>query len=308
LAAERIPELISPWILPARKYIKKNINNFDVVLAEYSPPSALYLGHYAKKCSKRNVKLVFDYRDSWTTSNYSQPGFPVVRIFERFLESLFIKSTDLISATQRGIPLEFNDRGLANTITIENGYFDDFNFAAPPPKNDDIAIVYTGSYGGYRSVDFLEGALNIIETEHPDLYERLVIYVIGNGTSSAKHLKLIFTGKVSYEAALRYQQQAAILFLIESDAEIARYNIPGKFFEYYKYQKPIIAFGPKADFEISRYLRENKIGKACDATSYEAAKVIVELIRDRSKYEGTGLDLFTRKKMALKLLQKIEGL
>ena len=307
-AAERIPEIITPWIIPARRYIQKHAHEFDVVLAEYSPPSALYLGFYAKSCSHNKTKLIFDYRDSWTVSNYSQPGFPPIRFLEKFIENIFIKHADLVSTTQKGISREFNSRGYANTLVVENGYFDDIGLGEALGEKDEIAIVYTGSYGGYRSIDFLEGALTIIKNDSPAIYERINVYILGQGTSNSTHPKLIFKGKVSYKESLQYQKRATILFLVESGEEIARYNIPGKFFEYFRYKTPIVAFGPKYDFEISKYLADHNIGMVSDATSVAASKAILTVINCRNQYNGSRLDEFSRRKKANQLLERIKVL
>lgn len=305
VAAERIPELIYPWYWIARRFLKKNIENWDVVVAEYSPPSALMLGAFAKVASNGKVKLVLDYRDSWTTSNYAQPGLPGIRWVERYIENKLLKHADLISCAQSGIALEFIRRGFNSVEVVENGYFDDAADECNEIIPDGINLVYTGSFGGYRDIDFLQGALSLIEVSNPDLYEKLKIYVLGNGESKCNHPKIIFLGKVDYKKSLYYQKKATILLIVESSKAIAKYNIPGKFFEYFRYKKPILAFGPKITFEIAKYLLRHRIGIVSVPTPEGAAVAIKEVVKNLDFYGGCDLEEYTRKNKAIKLLNLI---
>jgi hypothetical protein len=307
-AAERMPEIIFPWFFSGKRFINDHIGEFDLVLSEYSPPTALLLGLYAKRLSPQKTKLVLDYRDSWTVSNYSQPGFPIIRFLERLIENRLIRYADLISCTQAGIAKEFYKRGCINVAVIENGYFDDIPEAESAPFDSGLNLVYTGSYGGYRSIDFLYEALRIIEIRNSDLYAKINIFILGNGTSRHSHPKIHLLGKVDYPLSLAYQKNATILFLIESSSRIAKYNIPGKFFEYFRYKKPIIAFGPKDSFEIARYLKKHEIGEVSDASPAHAAEAIMSMLDNISLYPGKDLESFTRKSKALDLLGRINGL
>lgn len=308
LAAERIPEMLIAWYFSGRRYINQHIEEYDVVLSEYSPPTAIILGAYAKSLVGKEIKFVMDYRDSWTVSNYSQPGMPGFRWIEKIIENLVIKKADLICCAQSGIAKEFIDRGISNVAVIENGFFDDIPEANQDIDFSEISLVYTGSYGGYRNLDFLQEALDVIEERDPSLYSKITIYILGNGQTKCNHPKIKVLGKVDYAESLLYQKKSTILLLVESGRLIAKNNIPGKFFEYFRYEKPIIAFGPKESFEISRYLTENEIGIVSEATPVAAANAICHVLQNKESYGGKNLKRYSRKSKAMELLALIKGL
>lgn len=308
LAAERIPEMLIGWYFSGRGYINQHIGEYDVVLAEYSPPTAIILGAYAKSLLGKDIKFVMDYRDSWTVSNYSQPGMPGFRWVEKIIENSAIKRADLICCAQSGIAKEFIDRGVSRVAVIENGFFDDIPEAKEEIEFSEIRLVYTGSYGGYRDLDFLQEALEIIEEREPKLFSKITIYILGNGCTKCNHPKIKILGKLDYAQSLLFQKMSSIFLIVESSQEIAKSNIPGKFFEYFRYKKPIIAFGPKRSFEIAKYLRENEIGIVADATPKAAADAILHVLQYMQMYGGKNLERYSRKSKALELLSLIEDL
>jgi len=307
-AAERMPEIIFPWYFVGKRYLRENVHKFDVVVAEYSPPVALMLGSYAKKLAGKDIKFIMDYRDSWTVSNYSQPGMPGFRWVEKIIENSAIKRADLICCAQSGIAKEFIDRGVSSVAVIENGFFDDIPEAKEEIEFSEIGLVYTGSYGGYRNLDFLQEALDVIEKREPKLFSKITIYILGNGSTKCNHPKIKILGKLDYAQSLLFQKMSSILLIVESSQEIAKFNIPGKFFEYFRYKKPIIVFGPKKSFEIAKYLRENEIGIVADATPEAAADAILHVLENMPMYSGKNLERYSRKSKALEFLSLIEEL
>lgn len=308
LAAARIPEMIAAWYFPARKYIREHINQFDIVVSEYSPPTALILGRYAKRISKGRIKLVLDYRDSWTVSHYTHPGLPQLRWLEKLIEDNILKQADLIVAATRGIVLEFEERGFTNTELIENGYFDDISEAVEKDIPAGINLVYTGSYGGYRNLDFLDGALERLAMLDPELYQNINVFIVGQGETKCIHPKIKQLGKLDYKYSLFYQKAATVLFLVESGKKVAWHNLTGKFFEYLRYRKPIIAFGPKPSFEIARYLKEHAIGLVAEPVAENAAMALQHVLRNMHLYPGINLENYSRKAKSQQLLNHILGL
>lgn len=309
LAAERIPEVLMGWTFSAKRYVKANISEFDAIVCEYSPPSALSIGAYAKRIGGDRIKVVFDYRDSWTESNYSQAGVPGLRRVEAMIERRYLHYADLLVGVQRGITMELSSKNpKARSVVVENGYFDDIEPEHIELEAEKFHVVYTGNYGGYRSLEFILDVLEILKLKYPVIYDEIQFHILGEGAFEGSSDKVFLKGKLPLQVALGYQRASNVLLLVESPEEIARYNIPGKLFEYYRFNKPIIAVGPKADFEIARYLERNDIGVVSSCDPAEFCTKLISIYEDNELLSGRGLDAFSRKRKAEDLLSKIEGM
>jgi hypothetical protein len=307
LAAERIPESIYFWTSRAvDEAIKINKEKkIDFVISTYASPSAHIIAYKIKKIIP-TIKWVSDYRDSWTISNYSQPGFPIFRIYEKYIEKKIISFADLITTVSPSLVKEFEDRFPKKIVKlIENGFFPEEKYIKKITMEDEINIVYTGSFGGYRSVKFIDDFLKRLEIDDAKLYNKVHFYILGNGNEYFHNKKISFLGKVSHDVSLSYQNSADILFLIESDKEIAKGTLTGKFFEYLKTGKYIIAFGPKEHFDISKYLEDSKSGCVSKIDYISVYKAIYNF-NNSKKIELSSIDKFNRKSLSIKLLKHMK--
>lgn len=311
LAAERIPESIHFWMKPALQTILKDcdIKNIDVVVSTYAPPSAHIIAYKLKK-QFPHLLWVADYRDSWTVSNYAHRGFPLFRIFEQYLENKILQNVDLISVAVQILEDEFKNRFEKKIVVIENGCFDEE--IAPTVKTlikksaDNINLVYTGSFGGYRSLKFIYDFLVELKEYDLELYEKINFYILGSGDEKFIHEKMIYLGKVSYGVSLSYQHDADILLLVESGEDIASGNMTGKVYEYIAAKKPIIAFGPREHFNIAKRLKELDAGIVSEKdfkSTYGSIKLVIG-----KRFQFGDISEYTREYQAIKLLNNISNL
>jgi len=280
----------------------------DCIVSTYAPPSAHILAYRVKERFPE-VKWISDYRDSWTVSNYVFPGLPVVRNFEKHIEDKIIQSTDLITAVSPTLVDEFRSRFPNKRVElVENGFLDEINPTEAINLGRGINLVYTGSYGGYRTLKFLDDFLRKLKHEDKDLYEKINIYVVGRGKESFENEKIFFLGDVPYEMSIAYQNAADILFIVESDQEIAKGALTGKLFEYLRAKKPIIAFGPTEDSDLAKYLRETGAGIVSKKDYQSVYNAIKFAISSKVTINDSKIDRFSRKNLALKFLSLIEDL
>jgi len=308
-AAERIPEIIYKWKKPAIREAL-NIHNkqpFDVVVSTYAPPSAhiiaLTLKHHFP-----SIKWIADYRDLWTYGNYVWRGVFGYRLYERYLENKILKKADYITTVSPTFAKILSNKARKNVNVIENGYFDEknINFGLSLPKGE-IKLVYTGCFGGYRSIDFIYKFLEKLKFRDRNLYKKIIFYIIGEGDEFFQHSKIKHFGKVSYEKAKYYQRKADILFLVESDKEEAKGTLTGKLAEYFSARKPIIAFGPKKDFDICKYLKKTNSGLVSRKDYKSVYETIKYILKNYNRFTFKNIENFERKKLALKMLSLLEN-
>jgi hypothetical protein len=309
LSAERIPESIHFWMKPALKTIIEecSINNTDVVVSTYAPPSAHIVAYKLKK-QFPYLTWVADYRDSWTVSNYSQKGFPIVSLIERYFENKILQRVDLISVAFKTLEEEFKSRFSKEVVVIENGCFDEKITSTVKTlinkSTDKINFVYTGSFGGYRSLKFFYDFLLKLKKYDLELYEKINLYILGSGDEKFIHEKMIYLGKVGYGESLSYQYAADVLLLVESGEEVASGNMTGKVYEYIAAKKPIIAFGPKEHFSISKRLKELDAGIVSEKDFQSIYNSIITLMGRNFNFGD--ISQYTRSYQANKLLKSIE--
>lgn len=286
------------WAYDMVQYIEKKLDlrRFDIVYTTSGPSSAHLIGFYLKQ--KYGIPWVADYRDPWTFNPYGaeyNPADPGQRLlFE--LESVLLHCADCNLTIEESLTGSYvHSFGLTGTQvkSITNGY-DEADFAAlpvPQDRMDKFTINYSGLlYTRQRSITPILAALQQLKDEKKIELAKLRFRIVGvaeqGNLETVQRFDLAqiidHTGYLSHAQALQANLNANLLLLLVGDEEKFKPVYTGKFFEYLRSGRPILAIAPK-DGAVDRVLRESGHGEAFLSTQISEIKAMI--LREYRKWE-----------------------
>lgn len=286
------------WAYDVVQYIEKNLdlNEFQAVYTTSGPESAHLIGFYLKQ--KYGIPWVADYRDTWTFNPYGVDYNPDnVKQRLRFeLESVLLQSADFSLTIEDSLVDDYGqhfglDKG--KVVSITNGYDEeDFSTLKPSQERmDKFTINYSGLlYLEERSIVPVLIAIQQLGNEGKIDLSKLRFRIVGQ--SDEENLKEVLrygleqiidqTGYLSHSQALQANVDANLLLLLVGDEPKFKPVYTGKFFEYLRSGRPILALAPK-DGAVDRVLREGGHGEAMLST--QISKIKSMILREYKKWE-----------------------
>ncbi|WP_026916321.1 glycosyltransferase [Christiangramia portivictoriae] len=261
-----IPDARKFWIKPSVAFLNSILGkeDFDVLITTGPPHSLHLIGLELQK--QTGVKWIADFRDPWTEIGYHKKLKLTKASRQKHLnlEHDVLNKADLLITTSQTTKAEFESKTNRPVHVITNG-FDQLPEVSY--TSEDFEISHIGSLLAGRSPEVLWKAIAEIAKENSDFRNKLKIRLAGKISSEVKrtiedlglqeHLQI--EGYVTHKEALRMQNQASILLLLEIDSMETRGIIPGKVFEYFASKRPILAIGPK-NWEAGNMVRDTQSG------------------------------------------------
>ncbi len=286
------------WAYDVVQYIEKNIDldSFQVVYTTSGPSSAHLIGFYLKQ--KYGIPWVADYRDQWTFNPYGAAYDPN-NMGQRFLfelESVLLHQADCNLTVENSVVqayMEQFDLPREKIVSITNGY-DEEDFVAlrvPQERTDKFTINYSGLiYTATQSIVPLFKAIRQLEDEKKIDTQNVCFRHVGvttqNDTEIGKRFGLEHiiaqTGYLSHHEALQANLNANLLLLLVGDELKLKPVYTGKFFEYLRSGRPILALAPK-NGAVAQVLRESGHGEAFLSTQIPKIKKMI--LREYQKWE-----------------------
>lgn len=274
-----IPDARMLWVKPSVKFLSTYLkeNNIETIITT-GPPHSL---HLIGKQLKENLELnwIADFRDPWTKIGYHQKLKLTKASQQKHLrlEKEVLQTADHILTTSFTTKNDFSKITQKPITVITNGFDDDEVGEAALAKK--FRLSHIGSLLSERNPQELWKALQELVAEKEDFAKDFELVLAGKVSESViASIKkyqlgnyLVEKGYLSHEESLIQQRKAQVLVLIEIDKKETKGIIPGKFFEYVKANRPILAMGPK-DWDVIRLLEETQAGKYFDYTSKEEIK------------------------------------
>lgn len=315
-----IPDARMLWVKPSVKFLSTYLkeNNIETIITT-GPPHSL---HLIGKQLKENLKLnwIADFRDPWTKIGYHQKLKLTKASQQKHLrlEREVLETADHILTTSFTTKKDFSKITKKPITVITNGFDEDE--VEEVVLAEKFRLSHIGSLLSERNPLELWKALQELVAEKEGFANDFELVFAGKVSesvvSSIKEHQLgnylIEKGYLSHEESLIQQRKAQVLLLIEIDKEETQGIIPGKFFEYVKANRPILAMGPK-DWDVIRLLEETQTGKYFNYTSKEEIKQQVYAwyqeyksgkLRVNSSEEK--IEQFHRKKLTEKLANVIQ--
>jgi len=311
-----MPDITDLWVRPALAQIIPQ-GHWDLVVSTSGPYTVHKIAHQLKRRGLAS-RWIADFRDLWS-DNQIFPGLFPFTLLERYQERQLMRAADIITTVTPGLHQTLgNKHGVQKTHLIENGIdFTDFDQLDPAPyfsQDGKFRLVHTGTiYQGYdpsplfKAVQELKG--------HPTLDKLEIVFagVNGNLPQEVEQRKIganvKFISQVKREEALRMQRDASALLFLPWENIEANGIWSGKIFEYFYWNKPIVAVGgssPNATIRLSDELIIPH--NFCQ----DVTKIKAYLTRSIDNYQPpakhaipSGMQKYSRKSLSKKMLDLV---
>ncbi|MEK7264277.1 MAG: glycosyltransferase family 4 protein [Bacteroidota bacterium] len=265
--------------------------NFEVIFATAPPWTDFLIGMELRY--KYNVPLVVDYRDSWLHNPFKYYPTPLHTYLNFRLEKKVLRSASRIITTNRKVKELILKKHLTmqyNDITILSQGFDPEDFPTNTQARNDgkMKITHAGAFYGKRTPSVFLHALQKLCSHSPQMRERIAVEFIGKERDDEKKLveKLQLQNIVSFSGYLNHRECVArlcasdILFIaMDNDVQS-----PGKLYEYFGTQKPILASIP--DGYLKQTIENSGVGICVTPKSVdEMTKAIATLYQKFERRE-----------------------
>jgi len=310
-----IPDARKFWVKPSIEFLSDYIskNNITTIITT-GPPHSLHLIGLGLK-QKHELNWIADFRDPWTQIGYHKKLRLSKRSREKHLEleKKVLSGANHIITTSFTTKAEFEKKTSRPISVITNGY--DVLNQSEVPLDPHFTISHIGSLLSGRDPKNLWQVLGELVSENPNFARDLKIKLVGAVSEEVvlsmkafglgDHLEI--SGYISHGEALKIQQSAQVLLLIEIDSEETKGIIPGKLFEYMATKRPILAVGPP-EWDVERILKETSAGSCFNYNAGENLKAQIlsyyELFKkDTLRAESKNIEKYSRRNLTGNLAQ-----
>lgn len=310
-----IPDARIGWVKPSVSFLSKYLleNPVDIVITTGPPHSVHLIGLRLK--SKLGCKWMADFRDPWTTIGYHSK-LKLTNTAEKkhkHLEATVLNEADQILVTSPTTAQEFKAITKKPIAVITNGYDAAINTTEPIDVDAKFSIAHVGSFLTKRNPVVLWEILAQLSQEIDGFLADLQL--VFAGYISPQILEILDTynlsdtidnkGYLSHKEAIIIQKKSQILLLTEIDAPETRCIIPGKLFEYFIANRPIVAIGPNGS-DIKPLIDQTGTGSFFDYSQREDLKAHITSCYEQFKngslqVNPIGLEHFSREHLTSKL-------
>lgn len=302
-----IPDARKFWIRPSVKRISKLLKktSYDVIITT-GPPHSLHRIGYHLKLKHPELKWIADFRDPWTTIGYHHQLKLTKSSQKKHLrmEKEVLTMADHVVVTSPSTQEEFKSKTTTPVSVITNG-FDDVDIEVH--LDEQFSISHVGTLMNERNPRLLWKAIAELLEEEEHLKIHLELQFVGQVgqdiIDSLEEFDLMghstFTGYLPHKEAQVIMHKSQLLLLIEKNMKLTQSIIPGKLFEYFQAERPILAVGPE-DWDVKQLIRKQNAGETFQYNEFKNIKAYIktcyrDFLNGRLGYEEANHGQFHRK-------------
>jgi len=283
------------WAKKAFEKAKKIIEdeNINKILTSGPPFSNHLIGMKLKKWNKQ-IKWIADFRDEWTTNPHTKYLF-IRKLYESNLQNKVFNMADSIVCVSNEMANSFTKISpeLKNKITIISNGYDEEDFRNYQNREDNsnvLSIVYAGTIYKGREPDNFFKAISLLRDTKLVNKNNLKITFIGHdsyfirrGIKKYKLQDIVeIKARVPHKEIFDQINGYDILLLLVGRGNKAKKIITGKFYEYLRLKKPILALGP-TDSDVASILKETDSGVIINFDDIKQIKKEIECFLELKK-------------------------
>ncbi len=299
-----IPDPKMYWVKPSIKVLSKKIAKDGIThIVSTGPPHSMHLIALGLKKKMPNVKWIADFRDPWSELDLLDEFHlsKSARKKHQKLEKEVLKAADITLTVSESWVEDLKQLGGQEVQFITNG-FDEADFELKPKTNSKFIIGHYGLLNHLRNPKNLWKALDTLCREDPEFNTKLEIHLSGNIDKEVLHEvesypmlkgKVRQLGYLSHAEVLTEYNEADVLLLLLFNSKSGVGNYPGKIFEYFAAQKPILAFGP-IESDTERLISNTNAGLYFTYEESEIKNSIMELYQQKLQFKNTNVSQFSR--------------
>ena len=303
-----IPDPKVYWVKSSVRFLKKKIKEEGIQhIITTGPPHSMHLIGLSLKIQNPELKWIADFRDPWSELDLLDEFHlsKSSKAKHKRLERKVLQLADVTLTVSESWVNDLKRLGAKNVVLITNGY-DSTDFNLKPKKTDKFIIGHYGLINHLRNPKNLWKGLNVLCDEHKDFNSKLEIHFSGNvdgeviaEIESFSNLKgkIKELGYLGHAQVLQEYNEASVLLLLLFNSDAGKGNYPGKIFEYFAAQKPILAFGP-SESDTRNLITKTNSGKYFSYDDANLRDTILELFRNENRFSFKNTGQFSREKLA----------
>lgn len=243
----------------------------DAVLIS-GPPFSQFLLAALVRARRRDVGVVLDYRDEWSTyrSTYEMMGSRLGAAVGDPLEAALLRCAhEVTTATEEfreNLLRRFTFLSPSRVHAIPNGYDpDDFPPDLPSPSGDRFVVSYAGTVFKLTSARGFLGAVRRLHEREPELARLLRVSFMGriveterDAFEGTEALGVAQTGYLEHAAVVRALSASHMVLCILDDVPGVERIYPAKIFEQMVLKRPVLTLAPPG--ALTRLVEAHRLG------------------------------------------------
>ena len=295
------------------EYLKKSCdlikkNKIDYLIIS-SPPFSLFYLVKKIRYKFKNIKIILDYRDGWSTRINTIYNLPIKFLIKKFVESKILSQSNFVITATSNIYEKVKKLNANKTkfFLIRNGYL--FKPKIKKKINKKIKIGYFGlvsdDSASYRNIRVI---FDIIKNSKL-LQKKFIFEFYGNNDIQDKEIKNFklfnFSKNLNFKKALSKMTEMDYLLILHTEKSTSKEMVTSKFYDYLASRTPIINVS-HGNNEVGKMIKKMKLGHNIDYEKNDLEIFFTKLKKMNKKIKwNKSFDYLSRDYQNKKLLKII---